>query len=63
MRWFVEIMEIDGRCQAQVGYTRMPGSTIVWNSTPWTLPTEPQPMQQKIGELMDVCMVFLEQEA
>lgn len=59
-RWFVEIMEVEGRCQAMIGYSYLPGRTVIWDTTHWTLPAEPQPVVGMIGELMDACLVLQE---
>lgn len=62
-RWFVEIVEAEGRCSAILGYAYMPGRTVVWDTTSWTLPAEPQPVVAMIGELMDACLVLQERQA
>lgn len=62
-RWFVEIVEAEGRCQAILGYAYLPGRTIIWDTTHWTLPAEPQPVVAMIGELMDACLVLQERQA
>lgn len=53
-------MEAEGRCVATVGYAYMPGRTVVWDTTAWTLPAEPQPVAAMLGELMDACLVLME---
>lgn len=62
-RWFVEIMEGEGRCQAMIGYSYMPGRTVIWDTVVWTLPGQPLPVQSMIGELMDACLVLQERQA
>lgn len=59
-RWFVEIVEAEGRCEAMLGYSYLPGQTVIWSATKWTLPAEAVPVQQMVGELMDACLVFQE---
>lgn len=62
-RWFVEIIEADGHCLATLGYAYMPGSTIIWDTVPWTLPAEARPVQAMLSELFDACLVLQERHA
>lgn len=62
-RWFVEIFEVEGHCSAMIGYSYLPGRTVVWDTTAWTLPAEPMPVHSMLGELMDACLVLMERQA
>jgi hypothetical protein len=62
-RWFVEIMEVEGRCRAMLGYSYLPGRTVIWDTVDWTIPAQPVPTQAMLGELFDACLVLMERQA
>lgn len=59
-RYFVEIMEVEGHCQAQVGYSALPGGVVVWQTTQWQLPAETRSARQMVEELYDALTCLLE---